>query len=208
MSSTSRVNDAAILDATLAAVQRLGVRKLGLVDVAAEAGVSRHTIYRRFGGKDELLAAMGNHLVQRFYDDLLAAVEADPSPDDRVVVVVGTVLRLTREFRLGRLIETEPTFYRRFVTRNFGEWSNVVSTMLVWPQPLPRDRQRKKELAIAADAVLRHAISLHFLEPSDWQREQSSLTTMMDALLNSGAASPPARPSRLPPTRPRRRGEQ
>lgn len=46
-----------ILDATFVVVSRTGRKKLQLLEVAAEAGVSRPTVYRYFGSKDGLLEA-------------------------------------------------------------------------------------------------------------------------------------------------------
>ena len=48
----------AILDAPVVEFERHGLRRVALEDVARRAGVSRTTIYRRFAGKDELIAAV------------------------------------------------------------------------------------------------------------------------------------------------------
>jgi AcrR family transcriptional regulator len=48
-----------ILDATRVCCERWGIAKVTVDDVAAEAGVSRATLYRMFpGGKDVLFDAM------------------------------------------------------------------------------------------------------------------------------------------------------
>ncbi|MGW2558031.1 TetR/AcrR family transcriptional regulator [Streptomyces sp. NPDC001514] len=47
--------DAAILDATRAALVELGWSKLTLGDVATRAGVAKTTLYRRWAGKNELV---------------------------------------------------------------------------------------------------------------------------------------------------------
>src|SRR5258708_20683008 len=48
----------AILDAAVVEFQQHGFRRVALDDVARRAGVSRTTIYRRFVGRDELVAAV------------------------------------------------------------------------------------------------------------------------------------------------------
>ena len=48
----------AILDAAVIEFQQHGFRRVALDDVARRAGVSRTTIYRRFAGRDELVAAV------------------------------------------------------------------------------------------------------------------------------------------------------
>ena len=47
--------DAAILEATRAALVDLGWSKLTMGDVAARAGVAKTTLYRRWAGKNELV---------------------------------------------------------------------------------------------------------------------------------------------------------
>ncbi|MFD7712228.1 TetR/AcrR family transcriptional regulator [Streptomyces sp. NPDC059786] len=51
----SAAADAAILEATRAALVELGWSKLTLGDVAARAGVAKTTLYRRWAGKNELV---------------------------------------------------------------------------------------------------------------------------------------------------------
>ena len=51
-----------ILAATFVVLSRSGHRKLQLSEVAAEAGVSRPTLYRYFGSKQGLLDAFGLHI--------------------------------------------------------------------------------------------------------------------------------------------------
>ncbi|MFH0521966.1 TetR/AcrR family transcriptional regulator [Streptomyces sp. M41] len=51
----STAADAAILEATRAALVELGWSKLTLGDVAARAGVAKTTLYRRWAGKNELV---------------------------------------------------------------------------------------------------------------------------------------------------------
>lgn len=48
-----------ILDATFVVLARSGRRRLQLSEVAAEADVSRPTLYRYFGSKEGLLDAFG-----------------------------------------------------------------------------------------------------------------------------------------------------
>src|SRR5215469_8174924 len=53
----SEKTDQAILDAALDAFAECGVEGVRCEDVAARAGVSKATIYRRWPGKEELLIA-------------------------------------------------------------------------------------------------------------------------------------------------------
>ena len=55
---------ARILDATLAVMGR-GIVSLSIPEVAREAGVSVPTVYRHFGSKEELVAAVYPHVARR-----------------------------------------------------------------------------------------------------------------------------------------------
>lgn len=56
--ATQRVSDGALLDAAMACVLAVGVRRTTLTDVARRAGVSRMTVYRRFPDVQSLVAAL------------------------------------------------------------------------------------------------------------------------------------------------------
>ena len=63
-----------ILAATFVVLSRDGRRKLQLSDVAAEAGVSRPTLYRYFGSKEGLLEAFGLYEQDNFDSGIAAAM--------------------------------------------------------------------------------------------------------------------------------------
>lgn len=64
-----------IIDAVLVCVERVGLRGFALEDVAAEAGVSRATIYRHFdGGREQLVREAVGRELARFWSDLAADV--------------------------------------------------------------------------------------------------------------------------------------
>jgi AcrR family transcriptional regulator len=60
-----------LLDAAVAALTRMPWSRVRMVDVAAEAGVSRQTLYNEFGSKEGLARA----LVRRETDSYLAGVD-------------------------------------------------------------------------------------------------------------------------------------
>jgi AcrR family transcriptional regulator len=81
--------------AALRSAERAGVRKFSLEDVAAEAGVSRTTIYRHFpGGRAQLVEATATWEVGRFWARLATAVEHEPTLEDRLVagLVIGSTM--------------------------------------------------------------------------------------------------------------------
>ena len=64
-----------ILRATFKVLCRHGYGKFNLSDVAAQAGISRPTLYKSFSSKDELLAAFSEFELQLVRDDLARAVD-------------------------------------------------------------------------------------------------------------------------------------
>jgi AcrR family transcriptional regulator len=79
-----------------AAAQRLflqrGLQQTSMDAVAAEAGTTKQTVYRYFGSKERLFAAvLENLVVDRLRPDLLRTVPADARPD---ADLEGTLLRI------------------------------------------------------------------------------------------------------------------
>lgn len=111
-----------LLHAALACVERNGLGGTTLEDVAAEAGLSRATVYRHFpGGRDQLVSETVTWEVGRFLSRLGAAVDAEPDLAGhlRVGLTVGhraihehallqQVLRTEPEELLRELAEAEP----------------------------------------------------------------------------------------------------
>ncbi len=67
-----------ILIAAATVIVRLGYDKTTMGDIAAEAGVSRRTVYLYFKGKDELFEALLSQEWLRYSRAWLEAIEADP----------------------------------------------------------------------------------------------------------------------------------
>jgi AcrR family transcriptional regulator len=86
-----------VLDAAKVCVEREGLAKLTIDDIAAEAGVSRATLYRMFpGGKDVLFEALRVREIHEFFTRLAAHLDPATDLED---LVVRTVVRATRELR-------------------------------------------------------------------------------------------------------------
>ncbi|WP_211101102.1 TetR/AcrR family transcriptional regulator [Azospirillum oryzae] len=69
--------DARILDGARAVFCRKGVANSGLEEIAAELGVSKHTLYRRYPNKAALLEAVVGRDVVRFREALLSAAAGE-----------------------------------------------------------------------------------------------------------------------------------
>ncbi|MCX7619845.1 MAG: TetR/AcrR family transcriptional regulator [Acidimicrobiales bacterium] len=90
-----------LVDAAEACIDRFGLSKTTLEDVAAEAQVSRATIYRYFGNRDELILEVLLRELDRQFDTSLAEFVKDadtPAKAARAIVdasvyLLGTIRR-------------------------------------------------------------------------------------------------------------------
>ncbi|MFN8020267.1 MAG: helix-turn-helix domain-containing protein [Acidimicrobiales bacterium] len=96
-----------VLDATKACCERWGIAKVTIDDIAAEAGVSRATLYRMFpGGKDVLFDALRVHELEAFFTDLGAHIDDLEELLVRTVVYATTALR--QDEHLAIMLASEP----------------------------------------------------------------------------------------------------
>lgn len=102
--------EARILDAAKLCCERWGLDKVNVDDIAAQARVSRATLYRLFpGGKDVLFEALRVREINEFFAVLAAEVEGIDNLED---LLVAAVVAATRELRadehLALMLASEP----------------------------------------------------------------------------------------------------
>jgi AcrR family transcriptional regulator len=81
------------VDATLTCIARHGLSKLTVDDVAREAGCGRASLYREFGSKRALVAAVVATETGRVVRNVTAAAAATDTLEDAVVAMLTTVGR-------------------------------------------------------------------------------------------------------------------
>jgi len=135
-----------ILAATFVVLARDGRRRLQLSDVAAQAKVSRPTLYRYFGSKEGLLEAFGLYEQDNF-DAGIATAIAGLSGADRLDAALRFVVDFQSSYSLASLAETEPEHVLQQMKRVL---------------PIMRDRIARiiggEQAEIAASAVVRIAV--------------------------------------------------
>ncbi|MFC3242841.1 TetR/AcrR family transcriptional regulator [Gordonia humi] len=89
------VGDAAVFDAAMRVITEHGVRAVTMDHVAAESGVSRATLFRRFESKDHLLQGALTYEVTRFLDEMGRALNDLPTVSERVTEALMTCLRMS-----------------------------------------------------------------------------------------------------------------
>lgn len=181
----SEATDGAILDAALRLLTEQGYARMTMDGVAAEAGVSKATIYLRYRGKADLATAALAHLREsdpparsgRVRDDLLGLLTQLRANADRfsVMALVGTCL-----------VEQQhtPELLTLFRERTVGPRRESVAAIL-------EEGIRRGELPPHVDVgatvdLLMGAYHARCLSgepfPDDWERR------IVDALVPGGAA--------------------
>ncbi|MGN2637626.1 TetR/AcrR family transcriptional regulator [Nocardia takedensis] len=109
--------DEQILDAALARILQVGIRRASLDDIARRTGINRVTIYRRFAGKDNVVDAVLSREIERILGEVTAIARAAPDVDAQIEETVLYILRQTRTHPLVvQLIEVSPEEALSFYT--------------------------------------------------------------------------------------------
>ena len=139
-----------ILDATFVVVSRHGRNKLQLQEVAVEAGVSRPTVYRYFGGKDGLLEAFALYEQDNFAAGIATATAGLRGPE-RVDAALQFIVDYQFSHSLATLVDLEPEY-------SIAQMMRVLPAM----QEGMRQIMTGDEAELAAAAVVRIAVC-HYL---------------------------------------------
>jgi AcrR family transcriptional regulator len=119
-----------ILEGAIAALSRRGATQLSMTDVCDAAGISRATLYRYFSSKEDLLAAVGEHVSKNFIDGIQAAVAGSRVPIDRLRLVLEFFIGYTAQVKSDRMLEIEPAFVLKFLQSHFAQHVAVFNQAL------------------------------------------------------------------------------
>jgi AcrR family transcriptional regulator len=150
-------------------VQQRPWSEITMADIAAAAGVSRQTLYKEFGSRDEFAQALVIHEGERFLDQVDAAVrEHLDDPRAAIGAALETFLRTAGEDPLVRILLSDDgtAGLLPFVTTQgmpVVQWATTRLTTTIeqgWPQAPPAKAR------LLAEALVRLAIS-HVTAPGD-----------------------------------------
>ncbi len=143
-----------ILAATAEVISRNGKRKLSLSDVAAQAHVSRPTLYRWFASKEELLDAFSRYERQNF-ESGLARATAGLKGADKLDAALRFIVEYQHSYSGVRMVDIEPEHVIAQFSRVIPEMREGLQRLLPGPGG-----------AVKAAAAIRIAIS-HYMVRSD-----------------------------------------
>jgi TetR/AcrR family transcriptional regulator, repressor for uid operon len=145
-----------ILRATFKVLCRHGYGKLNLSDVAAQAGVSRPTVYKFFSSKDDLLSAFSSFELHLLRVDLERAVQGHTGREQ-----VDALLRFLADFygsyQMRALVEIEPGLVLDQMGTSMPALVELIAPVLVG---------QVADAHVVATALVRLSVC-HYLVPGD-----------------------------------------
>jgi AcrR family transcriptional regulator len=159
------VNDR-VLDAAKTCIERWGIAKVTIDDIAAAARVSRATIYRMFpGGKDVLFEALRVRELEEFFARLLQRVEGATGLEDLLVrAVVGATEELRADDHLALMLASQPG--RTLSQLTVEGLPRIIRFATAFLAPLAEPYLDREQSRAVVDVLARLTLS-YFLAPSD-----------------------------------------
>jgi TetR/AcrR family transcriptional regulator, repressor for uid operon len=118
-----------ILRATFKVLCRHGYGKLNLSDVAAQAGISRPTLYKSFSSKDQLLSAFSEFELRLLRAELDRAI-ADRTGGERVEALLRFLVDFYGSYQMRGLVEIEPGLVLDQMARALPQLVDVIAPLL------------------------------------------------------------------------------
>ena len=154
-----------ILDAARRCVNRWGIDKLTIDDVATEANISRATLYRLFpGGKDVMFDALRVRELGEFFAGMRDSIETvDSLLDFAVKVSVYAMREMRSDEHLAMMLSTEEgTALKSLTVEGLPRILRVASQYIT---PLLTQFVPEEEAEVLVELLARFVIS-YFLAPS------------------------------------------
>jgi AcrR family transcriptional regulator len=152
----------AILDAAVVEFEQHGFRRVALDDVARRARVSRTTIYRRFAGRDELVAAVIDRENAVLFADIAEELKSRrPQSNYYVEAFTLSIMRFQQHRVLTRMLADEPGLMLELAHQH---WDAAVERMtvalrIIFPDGFA-ERIGKVAVDALAETILRYAAML------------------------------------------------
>ena len=111
---------AAVLRAAAECVERYGVRRTTMVDVASKSGVAKATLYNHFRTKDDVLVALVEAQVAALLAECAAVVGRTAARDRLAAALAHAALSISASRPLRRVASDEPALLAALATPDDG----------------------------------------------------------------------------------------
>lgn len=187
-----------LIDAAEACFDRYGVLKTTVEDVATEAHVSRATVYRYFGGREDLILAVLLREAGRFQSRLVGKLQKQENLADAIVEgVLFTVDSVRQDPHLALLFTPEAA---GLTTRIAGASEALFSTTADFLRPLLEGNEQLRaglEFEEASEWLLRIILSL-LTAPGPVERTRADQRRYLRTFLVPALVEQPRTARRLP----------
>jgi AcrR family transcriptional regulator len=155
-----------VLAAAVECVNRWGIEKVTVDDIATQAGISRATLYRLFpGGKDVLFEAIRQGETLAFFADLDVHVQASDTLEELVVgILVEATVALRTDDRLQMMLAARPG--EVLASIGFADQPRIIAAASAFLQPRVARFIDAEQAHYLADWMVRVVLS-YFFTPSD-----------------------------------------
>ncbi len=194
MSKRGDETRALLVDSARAVIEKIGLRKTTLEDVAAEARVSRSTMYYHFESKGDLVTAVIDHLIEDLQDKVGQADDPAVPPEQRMLQIVAAlgaeIQRLLMLYEVTRDVAGElvPRAQKRidqFQAWHLAVLAGVIRDGVAAGVFVVDDPERfARTLQLAFQGVFNPVIN------DDWDRLLEDAQAMMQVFLRGIAAEP------------------
>ncbi|WP_329087332.1 TetR/AcrR family transcriptional regulator [Actinomadura citrea] len=178
-----------IVDATVRCIDRHGVAKTTLSDVANELGVTRQTVYRHFGRISDIIGEVAAQGAESFVDRLIAHLQGIGDPAEAVVEgMLFCVRTIPNEPRLSLLLQLEDS-------AAFGRGATTADAIAYGAEMLQRfpvdwaaAGVGEDDLDGLAEIVMRLLTSL-LQHPSEPPRDEAEVRAVLNRWLAPGLST-------------------
>lgn len=184
---------ARIFEGTLTALARQGARQLSMTDICEISGISRATLYRYFAKKEDLLAALAEHVTSNFVAGVKEAAEQEREPHEKFRAVLRFMTAYSAQVRSDRILEVEPLFVIDSLHSQFPRHLAAVSEAL---DPVfdafERRLGRRLDRNLLSELLLRAQESTSLIPAGDrWNQLPDTMADFAMLLLGEFASGKP-----------------
>ncbi|MGH2511191.1 MAG: TetR family transcriptional regulator [Acidimicrobiales bacterium] len=158
--------DELVIDAAEELLASYGLNRWSVDDVAELAGIGRTSIYRRFGGRDDLVYAVLARELRRTVAAIREATIACTSLEDKLVAAVVAGLGALEPSVVNRLLRSDPNSLLPFLTTEGGPLVRLAGDLLAAAALDNGVRADRAQLALFGEVAARIGLSFVLTRPT------------------------------------------